>query len=135
MQQGGELTDFIEKHGPALGNFELALLLDNGSGEGALLVAEELAFEQRLGQRGAIDRHARLVGACAVAMNGARHQLFARSALAEDQDGNLPRRHARDELVYVAHARAIAHHVVLQADLGLQPSVFLFERLHAAGVV
>jgi len=42
-----------------LRHLELAHLLRDCSGECALLVAEEFAFEERIGQRGAIDRDKR----------------------------------------------------------------------------
>ena len=41
---------------PAVGAFEEALLGGDGAGEGPLHVAEQLALEQRLGQRAAVDR-------------------------------------------------------------------------------
>ena len=88
-----------------------------------------------LGQRGAVDGDARLVGAAAVAMNGARHQFLAGAALARDQHRGVPFRHAADELINVAHARAVAHHVVLNIHLGLQAAIFLLEPLHAARIV
>jgi hypothetical protein len=42
--------------------FELADPLPVGPGEGALLVAEQLALEERLGDGGAVDGEERLVG-------------------------------------------------------------------------
>ena len=68
-------------------------------------------------------------------MDGARHQFLAGPAFAENQHRDVARSHARDELIDVAHARAVAHHVVLQADFVLQAAIFLLERLHAARVV
>ena len=97
----------------------LPFLLRDGAGERAFLVAEQLAFEQIFGQGGAVDGDARLVRAAAGAMDGARHQFLAGPAFAEDQHRDVARRHARDELIDVAHARAVAHHVVLHADLVL----------------
>ncbi len=82
LQQGRQLADFVQENRAALGDFELAFFLGDGAGERAFFVAEQLAFEQVFGQRGAVDGHARLVGAAAVAMDGARHQFLAGSALA-----------------------------------------------------
>ena len=53
-----------------------------GAGEGALLVAEQFALEQRLGNRRAIDRHEFLVLTRAEFVDRARHQLLPASALA-----------------------------------------------------
>ena len=50
-------------------------------------MAEQLALQERLGQRAAIHRDEGTLGALAVVVNGAGHQLFARAALALDEDG------------------------------------------------
>ncbi len=52
------------------------------AGERALLVAEELGLEQRLGNRGAVDGDERPVGAVARGMQRAREQFLAGAALA-----------------------------------------------------
>ena len=96
----------------AVGQLELALLLLAGAGERALLVAEQLRFEQRLGQRRAGDRHERLRGAVAGVVDGARDQLLAGAALALDQHraaqaGDLVR-----QVQDLVHLRVLADHVV-----------------------
>ena len=45
---------------------------------------EQLAFEQRLGDGGAIDRQKDLVFALAVAIDGASHQFLTRPAFTGD---------------------------------------------------
>ena len=50
-----ELADLVQEHRAALGGLEPALLLHDGAGERAALVAEQLALEQRLGDRRAVD--------------------------------------------------------------------------------
>ncbi len=52
-------------------------------------VAEQLAFEQCLGERGAILGHEHLVLARAIEVQGARDQLLAGSALALDHDRHV----------------------------------------------
>ena len=69
-----------------------------GPGEDALLVAEELALEERLGERRAVERDERLparAGSCA--WIAARELALARAALARDQHGRraTPRPGAR----------------------------------------
>src|SRR6185436_15440067 len=54
-----QLTDLVEKHGAALGALEQADLRGGRAGERALLVAEQLALEQALGERGAVQREQR----------------------------------------------------------------------------
>ncbi len=50
-----QLADFIQKYGAAVGHFQFAFFLRHGAREGALLVAEQLAFEQGFGKGGAVD--------------------------------------------------------------------------------
>ena len=57
------LADFVEEQRAAVGELQLARLVAVGAREAALDVAEELRFEQRLGQPGAVDRDERSGGA------------------------------------------------------------------------
>ena len=50
-----QLCDFIEEEGPTGGTLEAPGLLAVGSGEGALLMTEQLAFDQALWQRPTVD--------------------------------------------------------------------------------
>ena len=49
------LGDFVEQQGAAVGLLELADAPRHRAGEGALLMAEQLAFQQVLGDGGAVD--------------------------------------------------------------------------------
>ena len=55
------LADLVEEQRAAVGLLEQAALLRLGVGEGAALVTEELALEQALGHRGAVDLDERAV--------------------------------------------------------------------------
>ena len=55
------LADFVEKHRALVRELELARLVLDGAGEGAALEAEQLALEQRLGERRAVDGDERAV--------------------------------------------------------------------------
>ena len=55
LQAGRHVADLVEEQGAAVGQLEPAELALDGAGEGALLVAEQLGLEQRLGQRAAVD--------------------------------------------------------------------------------
>ena len=85
LQLRSELADFIEKDGTAFGHLELALFLSDGSGEGALLVSEQLTFEECLGEGGAVDGDEGFGGARAEAVQSARHQFLAGAGFAEDE--------------------------------------------------
>ena len=78
------------------------------AGERALLVTEDLALEQRLGNRGAVDRHERKRRAGAELVNGLRDQLLAGARLAPDQHRGVGRRRLFDHAVDAADAGAVA---------------------------
>ena len=52
----GHVADLVEEDRAAVGQLEAAAALADGAGERALLVAEQLALQQRLRQGGAVDR-------------------------------------------------------------------------------
>ena len=79
-------TDFIEKQRAAFGKLEAAEFAAMRARERAALVAEQFAFEQMLGIRGAIHDDERLILPVAVRVNRLRDQLFARAAFAVNQD-------------------------------------------------
>src|SRR3546814_20210702 len=55
------------------------------SGEGALFMAEQLAFQQLGGNRPAVDRHERLVAARRMLMDRAGHHFLAGARFAQDR--------------------------------------------------
>jgi hypothetical protein len=77
----------------AVGGLEQAAVLADRAGECALGMTEQLALEQVLGHRAAVDRDERPVAARAGAMNRARQQLFAGAAFARDHDARIGARH------------------------------------------
>src|SRR5579864_693044 len=70
-------TNFVEKQSPLMRHLETADLLGDRSGEGALLVAKELALQQRGGNGRAIHHDKRPLLAVTQIMNGARHQFLS----------------------------------------------------------
>src|SRR5262249_33666193 len=48
LKGGGQFPNLVQKHGAAFRHFQLSLLLRQSAGESASLVAEKLAFQQRL---------------------------------------------------------------------------------------
>ena len=82
---------------------ELADAAPIGTGERPLLVAEELALEELLGDGGAVDGDERRRRARAVLVDGAGDELLAGAALAGDEDGHVLRGDAADGLVDLEH--------------------------------
>src|SRR5262249_59673256 len=66
LEARADLPDLVEEHGAATGQLEHALLLAARVGEGAFLVAEELALEQRFGNRAAVELGEGFLGARAL---------------------------------------------------------------------
>ncbi len=86
-----------------------ALLGPIGAGEGAFLVAEELALQQVVGHRGAVDRDHRLVLPVGEVVDRPRHQLLAGAGLTQDQHGGVRRSgDLLDPLEDLLHGHALA---------------------------
>ena len=120
LQRQRQLPDLVEEERAAFGELHPALLQPDGAGEGALLVTEQLRLEERFGERRAVDRDERPIGAGAVAVHGTRDELFARAAFTAQQDGRVRPGHACHAVEQLAHGTARPHHVVLEIDLGAQ---------------
>src|SRR5258707_100894 len=75
------------------------------AGERALLMAEQFALEQRLGQRGAVDLDERPRPAIRSGMDRLSHELFAGAGLARHEHGRRRARHTTDRLEDLDHGR------------------------------
>src|SRR5262249_26837391 len=82
-----DVADLVEEERSAVGLFESPDPVAIGAGEGPSDVAEQLALEQALGQRGAMDLDEGPAGSRARAVDRGGKQLLAGAALAPDQDG------------------------------------------------
>src|SRR5258708_33650602 len=76
LQGGGQVGDLVEKHSAAVGCFEAAGLVLDRAGERAADVSEEFAFEQLLGERGAVDYYEWFIMAAAPAMDLPRDHVL-----------------------------------------------------------
>src|SRR5258708_2957099 len=135
LQSQRKLADFVEENASAFGDFQQTFLLTDGAGECSFLVPEQLAFQKRFRQRGAVQGHKRLILAGAILMNGASSKLLARATFAVNQDSGFTGGDLLDKLVDLAHARALADHIVLQADLGAQTLILAAQALKLARVL
>ncbi len=80
------LADFVHEDRAAVRRLEPAALVAMGVGEAALHVAEQLRFEQRIRNAGAIDGDERTARARAATVNEPGDDFLADSALSGDQD-------------------------------------------------
>ncbi len=134
------LADLVEEQRAPVGLLEAAFAAALGAGERALLVAEELGFHQRLGDRRTVEADERALAARAVDVQRTGDDLLACPGLAADQHGGLRRRHLGDRVQQPQHGRAAADDAAAleasrqlgaqRAVLRLQPGVLhgAFER-------
>ncbi len=120
------VSDLVEQKRTASRPLEHSRAALDGAGEGALLVPEELALEQRLGQRAAVDRHEGPRRARAGPVDGARHDLLAHARLARDEHRACFVGDACDGLPHLGQVKAGARERVLRRvlrarDVAAQP--------------
>ncbi len=100
------IADLVEEQRAAVRELDQSRLGVHGAGERALLVAEQLGLEDLTGQRATVQRDERAVGARGSLVDGARDELFARTALAQHEHRGVGRRHALDDAQHFLHPRA-----------------------------
>jgi hypothetical protein len=100
--------DLVEKERAAIGELEARQPPAQRPGEGARLVAEELAVEQPLGEGGAVQLDEGLVPARREVVEAGGDELLAGAPLADDEHRPVERRHARDMGEHVAKFRRFA---------------------------
>ena len=126
--------DFVEEERPAIGLLKFADFVFGGAGEAAFHVAEQLGFDQLLGNRRAIDFDKCPVAAQARGVQRARDQFLARAAFPVDQDAPVGGSRQRDLLAQSAHRNGIALQLRAAAEFLAKLPVFLrqavnFERI------
>ena len=83
LQRQRNVADFVEEERPAIRQLDLAFGHFDCTGERALFMPEQFAFEQIFGDRGAVDRDKRPIAPPARFMQSARQQFLAGAARAE----------------------------------------------------
>ena len=111
LQRHGHVADLIEEERPPRRLLEQTRARLLRIRECPAHVAEELRLEQRLRDRGAVDRHERPTGSAAARVKSARHELLARAALPCNQDGHLGVGNAAEHVHDMSHGVTVAHEV------------------------
>src|SRR5262252_4245955 len=106
LERGAHLRDLIEEDGAAVGQLEEAGLALVRAREGPLLVTEELALHQRLGDGRAVDGDERSLAAHRHLMDGPGDQLLARSRLSSDEHRRVAGSRQLDQPIHLLHRRA-----------------------------
>src|SRR6266404_6097581 len=89
------------------------------SGEGSALMPEQLVLDQAFGNRSAIQRHKGLLASIRQVMNGARKQLLACAAFAQQQRRGIGGSDALNLLADPANGSVLANDVCKSATRGL----------------
>lgn len=105
LQMQRQVADLIEEERTAVGDLELSGTVGARIGEGTLHVAEQFAFEQRLGHGTHIHGHHRTATAMRAAVNLARQHLLARTVFPRNEDIGIGRRDLFDDLADTFHRR------------------------------
>ena len=135
-----QLADLVQEERASVGLLDLSGTGDHGPRERALLVAEQLALHQVGRQGGAVQLHERAPAARAEVVDGARHEVLARAALAVDEHGQVALPHLLNQPQHGAHGVAVrhdagehvAHHLVLQVALELPRALAFAAQLRKA---
>ena len=122
-----DVGDFIEKERAAIGHFEAAHAVDLGVGEGAFHVAEQLAFENALGEPAGIHGDQGPRGSQRNGVQRLRDESLAGAVFAGDQDIGVGRAHPRDHVQHRPHGRGVGDE--LREALGAQRAVFRLQAL------
>ena len=125
------VAELVQEEGASLSRFDFAFRTLVGAGERAFLVAKQLAFDKRLGDRVTVDRNERLVRARRQVMDGARDDLLAGAALTLEQAGQVGRGDLFDLATDFEHDR-VAGHQTLERRLvfAAQLHVLHFQVMH-----
>ena len=86
LSSAGEISDLVEEERPAVGDLHQAELALARIGKGAPLVAEQLALDEVLGNRRAVQLHERTARTRRAFVEHPRDGLFSGTALAGHQD-------------------------------------------------
>jgi len=109
LQCRRNVADLIQKQRALVGQLEPANLLRDCAGERALLVAEQLAFEQIQRNGRAIHFDEGASASRADVVNGARDQFLAGTRFPLDQYSRICGRHAFDLFEHRFECRAVAN--------------------------
>src|SRR5262249_39680195 len=86
LQLHRKFPDLVEEYGTAARHLQDPQLLRTGVRERALFISEQLALEQGVRNRGAVDGQKRTMLPAAVGVNESRDHVLAGSALAFEKD-------------------------------------------------
>ena len=105
LQRQRQVADLVEEQRALLGLLDLADAARDRAGEGAPLMPEQLALQQVLRDRAAVDRDERPSRARPQLVQRLRQHLLAGAALADQQHRDIGRRQPLDGAADLQHRR------------------------------
>src|SRR5262245_35555405 len=104
-----DVTYFVQKQRTGLRAFDAPFPLLHGSSKGSFLIPEQLALEERIGDRSTIYRDERSATSRTLAVNCTCNQLFPRTAFACNQHGHIGRPNQPYVAKHMMHGPAVSH--------------------------
>ena len=135
LRSGRQVTDLVQEQRAPRRRLECTFPHAGRSGERAAFVPEQLALDQVLRQRRAVDRQKRTRAGLAQPMQLPRNQLFPRTALAHNQDGTRNGGQPGDARPELLHRPAPAHQRRLLAHAPSQRGNLVTKSLAFQGVL
>ena len=89
LHVGGQLRDFVEKDGAVAGDLEQSAFRRSSVGEGAPLVPEQFALDERSRERGRVDGNERPASARGLVVNAPGRVPLAGARFAGEQHGHV----------------------------------------------
>ena len=108
LQGGAHLGDLVEEDRAAVGGLKEPAACTGRTGEGATLVPEHLGLEEFGRDGAAVDGDEGAIASRTRCMDRAGEHLLAGAALAEEQDGDVRRRHPAGQVHDLPHERVLA---------------------------
>ncbi len=106
LRRRGDLPDLVQENRSSVRRLKPPLPVAHSPREGPPDMPEELALQERLGKRCAVDCEKRKAGPRTPLMNEVRQQFLPRSAFPLDQHGDGTGGHLRREVEHRFHRRA-----------------------------
>src|SRR5262245_9969490 len=123
LQVETQTAYLVEKQRARIRQLKFATMHLHRPGEGATLMAKELALDEMLRDGRTVHRHKGIPATLALLMNGPGNEFFPDATLPTDEYCGIGVCDARDEVVYLAHlgiATDNIAHLEIAIDLGAQ---------------
>ena len=108
LKRKAQLSNFIEEKAPPVGQLDSASSLNVSPGEGSLLVTEELALEQVLGNGPTVDHHEGAIFSITLLMDRMGYDFFSGAAFASDEHRHIRGGHPANGCINLLHDWTVA---------------------------